>query len=74
MAYPTQAHLEDWYTVRDKDGTRTIIGVISGDVKKRFPDGRRVRTSNVKWLSREFGQAQTLNTLYSLGKERENQQ
>lgn len=73
MAYPVQAHLEDWYTVRDKDGSRQLIGVISGDVKKRFPDGRRVRTSNVRWLSREFSQAQTANTLYSLGKEREKQ-
>lgn len=65
-----QAHLENWYVVRGWGGTRQLIGRIYDDGLKRFPDGRLVRTSDVRTLDRNNRLAWTLNTCYSLGEEK----
>jgi hypothetical protein len=72
MDYPidkADAILEEW-TVQVIP-TRGIVvwGHIYGDKKGRFDNGDYVRTSLIKSVDFDTGLAQTLNTLYILGKQ-----
>lgn len=62
------AILINWI-VTDRDGTRTISGMVKKDGKGRFSDGTRIRTSPLKTAQRDIRQGsivETRNTRYLL--------
>jgi hypothetical protein len=62
------ATLTDWNITENN----RIVGKIYGDKKKRFPDGRIVRTSEIKMVDFPNSIAETENTVYKLGKKYSN--
>ncbi|MBX7531592.1 hypothetical protein K3165_01490 [Qipengyuania sp. 1XM1-15A] len=70
------AVLHDWIILPlpDYPGTHLLVGIVSSDRKNRFADGRCIHTSAFVTPLDEIVEgavAETLNTRYLLGEERE---
>lgn len=67
--YPTSskpaARLEEWRIIRVREGTRHLVGRVSGH--PRLSDGARIVTSPLVALAADRSWAETINTLYRLG-------
>lgn len=59
------AHLEEWRIIRVREGTRHLIGLVSGHPRLR--DGARIVTSVLVALAADYSWAETMNTVYALG-------
>lgn len=63
--------LENWIITNDIYGDCSrLVGEIYDDI--RFPDGALATTSRLRNIYFESNEAQTKNTLYSLGKRKSN--
>ena len=70
------AVLHDWIILPlpDFPGTHLLVGIVTSDRKSRFPDGKCIHTSALVTPLEEIIEgavAETLNTRYLLGEERE---
>ncbi|MBY6013718.1 hypothetical protein KUV75_02220 [Qipengyuania gaetbuli] len=70
------AVLHDWIILPlpDYPGTYLLVGIVTSDRKSRFADGRCIHTSAIVTPIEEIIEgavAETLNTRYLLGEERE---
>ena len=70
------AILQDWIILPlpAYPGTHLLVGIVTNDRKSRFPDGRCIHTSAIVTPLEEIVEgavAETLNTRYLLGEERE---
>ena len=70
------ALLHDWIILPlpDYPGTHLLVGIVTNDHKNRFADGRCIHTSAIFTPLEEIVEgavAETLNTRYLLGEERE---
>lgn len=59
------AHLDQWRIIRVAEGTRHLVGVVSGH--PRLPEGARIISSAVLDLAADHSRAETVNTIYQLG-------
>ncbi|MGH7058069.1 MAG: hypothetical protein ACREFZ_09350 [Acetobacteraceae bacterium] len=64
-SFKPKAHLEEWRIIRVGEGTRHLVGHVSGHPRLR--DGARIVSSALVALAGDGSWAETMNTVYSLG-------
>lgn len=63
------ARLEQWHLTKSPiSGNEILVGKIYEDGAARFPDGMMITTSKLMRLDKKKKTAETLNTIYKLGK------
>lgn len=60
--------LENWSW---KPGDNIVNGEVHDDIHHRWPDGRRIWTSQIMNMDVDSGHVRTMNSLYILGKRKE---
>lgn len=66
---PYDAHLEKWIIVQEP--VPHLVGIVYKH--RRLPDGTEIRTSRLTKFDKENKKAMTLNTVYTLGEENNEQ-
>lgn len=59
------AHLEEWRIIQVREGSRHLVGHVSGHPRLR--DGARIVSSALLTLTADCSRAETVNTVYALG-------
>lgn len=60
-----KARLDEWRIIRVREGTRHLVGRVSGHPRLR--DGARIVSSALVGLATDCSWAETMNTVYALG-------